>query len=60
VIAAAASVIGTVIVPRPSASRLARLVDRVVNGTFQLITRPIRDYYRRDRIRAGPVVLWLG
>lgn len=68
VITATASVVGTVIIPRPTRSRLTRLVDRVVNATFDLITSPIRDYYRRDRVRAcqaavillGQLAAWLG
>jgi hypothetical protein len=53
VITAASSLIGTVIVPRPVASWLTRLVDRLVNGTFQLITMRIRSYSRRDRVLAS-------
>lgn len=68
VITAAGSVIGTIIVPRPVGSWLTKLVDRLVNGTFRLLTWPISDYRRRDRILAAqaPTILlvqliaWLG
>jgi hypothetical protein len=52
VITAAGSLIGTIIVPRPTASWLTRLVDRLVNGAFALISAPIASYKRRDRVLA--------
>src|SRR5580692_3522242 len=68
VITAAGSVIGTIIVPRPIASLLTRLVDQLVNGAFRLATIRIRSYKRRDRVLAAqaPTILlaqliaWLG
>jgi hypothetical protein len=54
VLGAVVSVVGTVIVPRNTGSRLTRLVTRVVNGLFRLICRPVSAYRRRDRIMAGP------
>jgi hypothetical protein len=68
VITAAVSVVGTLIVPRPIGSWLTRLVDRMVNGAFRIITAPIADYRRRDRIlaaQAAAILLsqlgaWLG
>jgi hypothetical protein len=68
VITAATSVIGTLIVPRAVGSWLTRLVDKLVNGTFRLITGPIADYKRRDRVlaaQAAAILLcqlaaWLG
>jgi len=64
----AASVIGTLIVPRPVANWLTRRVDRVVNGAFVLGTRPLHDYRRRDRVLSAhaaallicQLVAWLG
>jgi hypothetical protein len=53
VITAGASEIGTIIVPRPIGSWLTRLVDRLVNGAYRLVTGPIADYRRRDRVLAG-------
>ena len=46
----AASVIGTLIVPRPVANWLTRQIDRVVRGAFILITSFIPDFRRRDRV----------
>ena len=68
VLGAVASVVGTVIVPRKTGSRLTRLVASVVNGLFRLITGPVASYRRRDRIMAGQaavillgqLAVWLG
>ena len=68
VLGAVVSVVGTVIVPRNTGSRLTRLVTRVVNGLFRLICRPVSTYRRRDRIMAGQaavillgqIAVWLG
>ena len=68
VLSAVASVIGTVIVPRKTGSRLTRLVASAVDGVFRLITYPIPSYRRRDRIMAGQaavillcqLAVWLG
>jgi hypothetical protein len=68
VLAAAASVIGTLIVPRPVASWLTRWVDRLVNGVFGLAAGKLGDYRRRDRLLAvqapsilvGQLAAWLG
>ena len=46
------SVIGTLIVPRPLASWLTRLADRVVVAVYQMVTARIDDYKHRDRILA--------
>jgi len=62
------SVIGTLLVPRPVGSRLTRWVDRLVDGGFGLVTAPVADYRRRDRVlvgQAAAIVLmqlaaWLG
>jgi len=53
VLVTAGSVIGTLIVPRPSGSRLTNMVDVAVNWTFQLVASLIRDYARRDRVLAA-------
>jgi hypothetical protein len=68
VLTAWASVVGTVIVPRPVSSWLTRWVDRVVNKAFRLATNVISDYNRRDRVLAAQaaaillaqLVAWLG
>ncbi|HEY4701337.1 MAG TPA: hypothetical protein VIH64_05575, partial [Streptosporangiaceae bacterium] len=62
------TVVGTVIVPRKSRSRLTRLVAAAVDGVFRLITWPVAGYRWRDRILAGQaavillgqLVVWLG
>src|SRR5262249_54261133 len=67
VLTAAASVVGTLIVPRPVGGWLTRWVDVMVNGVFNLITRPIASYKRRgripgpqgERILFGPLLAWL-
>jgi hypothetical protein len=59
VLSGAASVVGTVIVPRKTGSRLTRLVATVVDGVFRLITRPVPGYRRRDRILAGQAAVIL-
>jgi hypothetical protein len=64
----ASSVIGTLIVPRSVASWLTRRVDQLVNGAFVLATKPIPDFYRRDRVLAAhaatlliaQLAAWLG
>ncbi|MGO8956696.1 MAG: hypothetical protein ACLQFR_04900 [Streptosporangiaceae bacterium] len=64
----ASSVIGTLIVPRSVASWLTKRVDRAVNAAFVLVTTPINDYRRRDRILSAhaatlllaQLVAWLG
>jgi hypothetical protein len=68
VLTAWASVIGTLIVPRPVGSRLTRWVDRLVTGAFGLATAAIDDYRRRDRVLLGQaaaillmqLAAWLG
>lgn len=59
VLAAAVSVIGTLIVPRPVASWLTRWVGVIVRGAFNLITSPIASYKRRDRILAAEAATFL-
>jgi hypothetical protein len=46
------SVIGTLIVPRPLASWLTRMADRVVDAAYQVVTLRVTDYKHRDRILA--------
>jgi hypothetical protein len=68
VLTAVASVIGTLIVPRPVSNWLTRWVDRTVDGAFWLATKPIAEYERRDRVLAGQaaalllsqLAAWLG
>ena len=68
VLTAWGSVIGTLIVPRPSGGWLTRWVDRIVNAAFRLATSGIADHRRRDRVLAtqaaaillAQLVAWLG
>ncbi len=68
VLTAAASVIGTLIVPRPVASSLTGAVNEAVNAAFRLAASAIADYKRRDRVLTAqaPAILlcqliaWLG
>lgn len=62
------SVVGTLVVPRAIDSRISRACDAAVDRVFVLVTRPVRDFMRRDRILAwqSPVSLlvrlgvWIG
>ena len=47
------SVVGTLIVPRPAGGRLMVWVDRANHAWFGLLTAPIRNYLRRDRVMAA-------
>ena len=47
------SLVGTLIVPRPAGGRLMIWVDRLVHAGFQMLTVPVRNYRRRDRILAA-------
>jgi hypothetical protein len=67
VIAAAWSVIGTVVVPRRIRSRLARAVAVTVHGAFHFVADGFDSYEQRDRILAAQapiqlilqIVVWL-
>ena len=59
VLAAATSVVGTLIVPRPVGSWLTRFVDKAVNGAFRIATAPVKSYRRRDRIFAAEAAVLL-
>ena len=64
----AASVFGTLVVPRATAPRLTVLITGAVQRAFLLVTDRVDDYLARDRIEAlvGPVLLigllvaWVG
>jgi hypothetical protein len=68
VLSVVVSVVGTLIVPRKTGSRLTRLVASGVNGIFRLIARPVASYQQRDRIMSGQaaviligqLAVWLG
>jgi hypothetical protein len=56
---AAASVIGTLIVPRPVGNKLTLAIDGAVNAVFGLAIRQVADYKRRDRILATEAAAFL-
>jgi len=68
VLTAWASVIGTLMVPRPITSWLTRWTDRAVNGAFRMVTGAIGDPRLRDRVLAAQapaillaqLIVWLG
>ena len=68
VLTAWASIIGTVVVPRPFTTWLTRWVDLIVNKVFRLVASSISDYQRRDRVLAAQaaailsaqLIAWLG
>ena len=47
------SIVGTLIVPRPAGGRLMVWVDRANHAGFGLLTAPLGDYRRRDRVLAA-------
>jgi hypothetical protein len=49
---AGTSVIGTVIVPRPVASKVTRHIDGLVSAVFLFLTKHLREYSRRDRVES--------
>jgi hypothetical protein len=53
VLTAWASIVGTVIVPRPFSTWLTRWVDLIVNKVFRLVASSISDYQRRDQVLAA-------
>jgi hypothetical protein len=67
ILVTAGSVIGTLIVPRPSGSRLTNLVDLAVNWAFRETAGLFHDYRQRDRVLAaqaatiliGQLLAWL-
>ena len=68
VLAAGASVTGTLIVSRSVSGRLTRWIDWTVDAAFRLATSRIPDYRRRDRVLAtqaaaillAQLAVWLG
>lgn len=59
VIAAASSVIGTIIVPRPTGSWLIRSVDKAVVTAYRLATKSVRSHRTRDRVLASQAAVIL-
>jgi hypothetical protein len=67
ILTAWASIIGTLIVPRPVSSWLPRWVDKIVSWVFRLLAGAITDHQRRDQVLAsqapatllGQLIAWL-
>jgi hypothetical protein len=63
-----ASVLAVLVVPRRTRDPLTRAITRVTDGVYRLVTRPVRSFYRRDRILATEataiivlqLAVWLG
>ena len=53
------SLVGTLIVPRPVGGRLMIWVNRLVHTGFHLVTAPVKNYRRRDRILAAEAAILL-
>ncbi len=51
-LATAASVVGTLVVPRGVGSRISKTVERAVDAAFLMACRRMPDYFRRDRLLA--------
>ena len=68
IVGTAASIVGTLVVPRSVDSRVSRACEVLLDVVFRLITRPCRTFARRDRVLAwqAPMALlirlavWLG
>jgi hypothetical protein len=60
-VAAAASVVGTLVVPRGIDSTISRACERAVDAMFEIVTAPFRSFHRRDRVLAwqAPTTLLL-
>src|SRR6202043_3106810 len=52
VLTSVSSLIGTLVVTRSVGSRLTRLVDRTVDGAYQLLVSRVADPRRRDQLLA--------
>jgi hypothetical protein len=53
VLAVTAHIVRTLVVPRARPTVLTHVVDAGVDGFYQLITKPLRDYERKDHVLAG-------
>jgi hypothetical protein len=53
VVVTMADVVRRLVIPRPRASTLARVVDAAVDGLFQLLIRRFADYENKDRVLAA-------
>jgi hypothetical protein len=53
VVVVTAQIVRALVVPRARSSFLSRAVDRVVDASFQLLSRPLKGYETRDQLMAG-------
>ncbi|HET7407798.1 MAG TPA: hypothetical protein VFJ21_11775 [Mycobacteriales bacterium] len=53
------SVMRVLVIPRGRSSALSRVVDRIVDATFQLAARRVHDYQRRDQLLAAQAPAYL-
>ena len=53
VLAVTAHIVRTLVVPRARPTMLTHLVDAGVDGVYQLVTKPLRAYERKDQVLAG-------
>ncbi len=53
VLAVTAHIVRTLVVPRARPTMLTHLVDAGVDALYRLITKPLRDYERKDQMLAG-------
>ena len=51
-VATAASIVGTLVVPRAIGSRISRTVDTALDTSLLLLTKSVKSFERRDRILA--------
>ena len=59
VVVTMADVVRRLVIPRPRASTLARVVDAAVDGLFQLLIRRFADYENKDRVLAAQPAVYL-
>ena len=53
VLAVTAHIVRTLVVPRARPTMLTHIVDAAVDAFYRLITKPLRDYERKDQVLAG-------
>ena len=53
VLAVTAHIVRTLVVPRARPTMLTHVVDAGVDAFYRLVTKPLRDYERKDQVLAG-------
>jgi len=59
IVATTISVMRTLIIPRARFARIGRIVDRVVDRIFLIVTHRVRDYEARDNMLAAQAAVYL-